>query len=230
MNDRTSLIPKCKNYVREDARIVLSSLDTSQKRAQDSAIMQRLFALDEWQSATMVYGFVPQASEVDICAALQDAWQRHVPVALPRVNSDTRRLDWYYVDAVADFAHRLADGSLESCGFEKSSYGIWEPTDVFEQLCVGAIDANAAVDNPVRVKALPVALVPGLFFDEMGFRVGHGCGFYDKFLQTFDGFSVGVTRDDLLMFSLESAHAVATHDKPVSCVVTNTKTLRDMWT
>ena len=226
MNDRTSLISKCGGYVREDARIILNKLDASHKREQDSAIMQQLFALDEWHRTTMVYGFVPQPSEVDICAALQDAWQRHIPVALPRVNNETRRLDWYRVSAIDDFARRVADGSLEVYGFAKSSYGIWEPTNAFEQVYVDEGSANSVGADAAL---LSLALVPGLFFDETGFRVGHGCGFYDKFLQTCDGFSIGVTRDDLLMFSLESAHAVAAHDQPVSCVVTNTQILRDMW-
>ncbi len=54
--------------------------------------------------------------------------------------------------------------------------------------------AEAGVGEPRTI-----ALVPGLSFDAEGFRLGYGAGFYDVFLSSFAGVSIGLCRQ--AMFS-----------------------------
>jgi len=37
-----------------------------------------------------------------------------------------------------------------------------------------------------------LCLVPGLAFDEDGFRLGYGGGYYDRFLANFQGSTLGI--------------------------------------
>lgn len=44
-----------------------------------------------------------------------------------------------------------------------------------------------------------ICFVPGICFDKRGYRIGYGGGFYDRFLENYDGFSVGLTYQDCLL-------------------------------
>jgi 5-formyltetrahydrofolate cyclo-ligase len=59
-------------------------------------------------------------------------------------------------------------------------------------------------------------LLPGLAFDEHGWRLGYGGGFYDRLLEGWDVPTIGVTTQALLVAQLP--HEV--HDLPVRAVVT----------
>lgn len=73
----------------------------------------------------------------------------------------------------------------------------------------------------VRRDSLSLILVPGLCFDERGFRLGHGGGYYDRYLTGFSGSSVALCRDRLLLPNLP----VEPHDRPVDLVLTETRCL-----
>jgi 5-formyltetrahydrofolate cyclo-ligase len=73
-----------------------------------------------------------------------------------------------------------------------SAWGILEPT---AQSYAGMIDA---------------ILVPGLAFDRNGHRLGYGKGYYDRFLNTFNGQKIGVGFKEQMTDSLPAeAHDVA---------------------
>lgn len=72
--------------------------------------------------------------------------------------------------------------------------------------------------DPACLDERSVALVPGLAFDEMGYRLGYGGGFYDTFLGRFRGVSIGLCRDAALMPSLADMGALEVHDRAVGIV------------
>lgn len=63
-------------------------------------------------------------------------------------------------------------------------------------------------------------VIPGMAFDAQGHRLGRGKGYYDRFLaQHAETPKVGICFD----FQLMPEVPADTFDKPVDCVVTNTK-------
>jgi 5-formyltetrahydrofolate cyclo-ligase len=59
-------------------------------------------------------------------------------------------------------------------------------------------------------------LLPGLAFDEHGWRLGYGGGFYDRLLAGWDVPTIGVTTQALLMARLPHE----AHDLPVKVIAT----------
>lgn len=61
-------------------------------------------------------------------------------------------------------------------------------------------------------------LVPGLIFNEEGYRTGYGGGFYDRFLENFKGETVS------LLFDEQFGQVITeSHDLPVDTLITPTQ-------
>lgn len=59
-------------------------------------------------------------------------------------------------------------------------------------------------------------IVPGVTFDEKGYRMGRGGGYYDRYLEKTRAFSVGIARSRLVR-----PVPVESHDMGVNCLVTD---------
>lgn len=60
-----------------------------------------------------------------------------------------------------------------------SSYGVWEPRS----------------DEAVDPSGIDLIHVPGLAWNEAGYRVGYGGGFYDRYLKDYQGMTVSTIYD-----------------------------------
>jgi len=69
----------------------------------------------------------------------------------------------------------------------------------------------------IKPEELELIIVPAFCYDIVGYRIGYGGGYYDRYLSGLQAFTVGIARkrlmkDDRLPFE--------PHDIPVNCVVT----------
>ena len=167
-----------------------SSLSAPERTGIDHAIAERVRACEAWSRSSWVYTYLSFADEVDTRELIAAAFAAGKRVALPRVVGP-RLMRWFEV------------GDLDN--LETNRYGIEEPPlDVrFEIDPLGGPDA--------------IALVPGLAFDERGYRIGYGGGFYDGFLAGFRGVSVGLCRSITYFSKLP---LLESHDRAVTIVVT----------
>ena len=67
-----------------------------------------------------------------------------------------------------------------------------------------------------------VMIVPALAFDNEGFRLGQGGGYYDRYLASHELFAVGVGREELLLDKTPTD----AYDIPVNVLVTEKKIAR----
>ena len=67
-----------------------------------------------------------------------------------------------------------------------------------------------------------VMIVPALAFDNDGFRLGQGGGYYDRYLASHELFTIGVGREELLLDKTPTD----AYDMPVNVLVTEKKIAR----
>lgn len=79
-------------------------------------------------------------------------------------------------------------------------YGIPEPPPT----------APEAISDPRSI-----CLVPALAYDEYGYRIGYGGGYYDRFLMGFEGISIGIAEN---LSDFEIPHEA--HDRAVDYLLT----------
>ena len=97
---------------------------------------------------------------------------------------------------------RLWDGSRP---LVPHRYGMLEPDEGCPLLSPGELD---------------LILVPALCYDRSCRRLGRGGGFYDRYLAQCSAFTVGLCRQALVQDHVPTEE----HDRPVSCVVTESTT------
>jgi 5-formyltetrahydrofolate cyclo-ligase len=87
---------------------------------------------------------------------------------------------------------------------------IYTPDSIITQWAHG----EARIENPMWYEwPLNVCLVPGLVFDTHWYRIGHGYGYYDKFLDQHDCYCIGVWFHQTRILSIPSEQRDQKMDK-----------------
>ncbi len=97
--------------------------------------------------------------------------------------------------------HRMALHVYDAQRLVRHPFGMLEPS------------ADLPEVSPAEVQ---LVLTPGLAYDRRGWRLGYGGGYFDRFLQNFDGVSLGVVYAALFLKSLPHGK----FDVPLDWVVT----------
>ncbi len=130
------------------------ALSANEIAARSAAAGERLLSLPEVGAARLVLFFVSFGSEIDTVPMISRSLAAGKRVAVPRVERSAHSLMPY---ELRDLQSDLASGA----------YGILEPKP----------------DRPpARLDEIEVVIVPAVAWDEEGFRVGYGAGYYDRFL------------------------------------------------
>lgn len=155
-------------------------------------MLQRFLSLPELENSQTVMLFYGVKGEPDTRVAINELLQRGKRVVLPRCIPE-RQMQ----------ARFITKESILLPG----AYGIPEPGE----------------DCPLaEKKEIDLVLVPNLCCDKSGFRLGHGGGYYDRFLTDFPGVSVALCPEERLAEQLPAEET----DIPVDIVLTQRQTRR----
>lgn len=151
-----------KQRIRAQLRARLAAVTPELAAAWSAEICRVIESAPAFVAARAVMLFVPMSAraEVDLRPLAGRAIRAGKTIALPRVDWQARTLAPRIVRDLA------ADLELDSAA-RGAAAGLTHPT------------ADCPAIEPA---ALELVLVPGLGFDELGGRIGHGAGFYDRFL------------------------------------------------
>lgn len=158
-----------KKELRKKARLKRDSICDEKKKEKSAKITHRIVNMQSFQTAETVFCYVPLKNEVDTFEIIKTALKSNKRVAVPRCREGKPLMDFYYIKSLGD----LSSGS----------YGILEPLPLRRNLCK---------------EKEGFCILPGMCFDRFGTRLGYGKGYYDRFLHTFNGVTVGVCFSDML--------------------------------
>jgi len=132
-------------------------LSPTDVESMSSRILDRIFSEFDFAKLGVVHCFISIAkfNEVNTSIIFERIWDDfpNVRTAVPRVDDSTGDLEHYFYDRDTNMV--------------KNAWGIEEPS--------GAERADP--------KEIDLVIVPLLCFDERGYRVGYGKGYYDRFLR-----------------------------------------------
>ena len=176
---------------KQDLRIRLKnardSLPSETREKLERFLLERLLRSDLCKKASGFLLYAPIGSEINVMPLATFAASRNLPVGFPVCDPATKTLS---------FRELKPDATME-----KGAYGIPIPPD----------------DAPVFVPdERTVCIVPALGYDKKFHRIGYGGGYYDRFLETFPGVTVGLTFEKWILESIFPEE----HDLPVAVLVT----------
>ncbi|MBO5312465.1 MAG: 5-formyltetrahydrofolate cyclo-ligase [Clostridia bacterium] len=169
-------IKREKDIIRKDCSDKRDAIPVDLHKEMDGKICNLATSLVSFKHADIILLYAPIKSEIDVMPIFEIAIERGKRVAFPRCNTEERTMKFHFVTSL---------DQLSPC-----SYGIREPGEELE------------VYDPEETQGSAVCYVPGLAFDVYGYRLGYGKGYYDKFMNRFNGCTIGVAYSDFILSSL----------------------------
>ncbi len=154
----------------------------------DEDVLSRVTRLNQYANAQLVLTYVSTPIEVDTRRLIERALADGKRVAVPRCVPNTRNMEFYEITSLEE----LSPGT----------FGVDEPTP-----------------DPARLvspDAGGLCIVPALCYDEYGYRLGYGKGYYDRFLANYNGITVGICYAACVRRSLIHGR----FDRPVELLIT----------
>lgn len=158
-----------KKKLRQWAKGQISRLGPQEKQWEDEAVCKRVLALPAYQKAAVVFCYAAVAGEVDTRMILERAWGDGKKLAVPKCR-ESGRMDAYEISSFSELS--------------AGKYGIPEPREGCRL---------------VRPEEIHFAVLPCMACDRRGFRLGHGGGYYDRYLQDTGFVTAVVCRERLLL-------------------------------
>lgn len=143
-----------KKEIRKQVLADLKNILPEEKASQERALQNLLFQSTIWRQAETISLTISMDHEVSTEEIINKGNAMGKRIVIPRCEPESRSMSFY------PFVDRST--------LIRSSFGVLEP------------DPHA--NTPVNPGAIDLIIVPGIAFSPAGFRIGHGGGYYDRFL------------------------------------------------
>jgi 5-formyltetrahydrofolate cyclo-ligase len=185
-----------KSEIRRKTRANRQKLSEVARAKKSKAIMEFLFDFANFREARTVLFYMDTGSEVATEGMIRKTLEFEKVVALPWVDEREERIVPLKIDDL-DRDVRV--------GYRK----IREP---IAQQC-----------KEIPIGNIELAIIPGIAFDERGGRIGHGTGFYDRFIPDLDV----TTRKVALAFECQIVPQIPMepHDRYIDIIITEERVI-----
>ncbi len=147
-----------KTKMREKCRCMRDAMHRADIMAKSLAIVNRLLGTDVYAKAEWLFPYVSYGSEVETISLIDVALKHGKKVAVPiLVNPRENKMVFQQIESTKELT--------------RLHYGIMEP--------------EYKEENIVVPNSSTLIITPGLAFDENGYRLGYGGGYYDRYLSEY---------------------------------------------
>lgn len=184
-----------KRQVRKQMKDISAGLTQKYRTQADAAITDQVMKLSQYQSAQTLFCFVSLPGEVDTSGILADAFANGKRVCVPKCISD----------GVMKVYQIKSQEELEEAG----AYHILEPKGRTGQ-------EHPGENGCVAPEEIELAIVPCVSCSRDGKRLGHGGGYYDRYLAQTSAYKAVVCREKEMCEEIP----VDAHDVEMDLVIT----------
>lgn len=196
MKDEIKTSNGIKSELRERAKAMYAALDMTYIKESSDAIADALFTMRWYREAETVLCYINFGSEVMTSAILEEAAASGKRICIPRCIDNMHMEARIYCDAMG--------GELKKYKPVKGHYGISEPT------------ADAPLVEP---REIDFGIIPCVACSRECVRLGHGGGYYDRFLKRSHMHTACLCFEKLIFEDLPKYE----HDVLMDAVITENK-------
>lgn len=168
--------------------LIIKRRNVLNKADKDKIICDKLIGLDEYKQASLVLLYAALEDEINIDSVIEYSLSVGKSVALPRCTDNKGNMTFCFINSLDELEH--------------GHFGVREPL----------ITSKEVTDF-----SHSICIVPALSFDKLNYRIGYGKGYYDRFLEKYNCFSVGLCYNELI----EEKLPIDIYDKAVDLVLTD---------
>lgn len=165
-----------KDKLRAELREKRKALPPYVKLAAEEKMWRIFTDLATFRFSDTVLMFAPLKYELDLTKIAETAISKGKRIAYPKCDSSNLSMTFRYVTSPSDL--------------KEGAYGIMEPSD------------DAPIYLPGAANVHDVCIIPAMTYDQFGYRIGYGKGYYDRWLPGFKGTKAGFIMTDFLSDSL----------------------------
>ena len=180
-----------KDRIRKAILALLRSQENSERAIKSEQIKRRLFQEKSFHQAESVMFYIAKSYEVETVDMIEEALGLGKRVVIPVTKTHEKSL----------IPSEIRDPKKE---LVKGPFGIYEPKREYMKT--------------VDLKDIDIVIVPGVAFDRKGNRIGHGHGYFDRFLKNLPSNIPTIG----LAFKLQLVRKISTFpwDIPVTKLIT----------
>ncbi len=165
-------VAEVKKILRQQMRQALAELSQQEKTWSDGELIQRFLEHPKLAEAKTVLLYYGVGQEIETKGLIQTLLDQGKTVCLPKCLAD-HQMEARVITSLDDLV--------------PDAYGIPAPGDHCPAL---------------EREKMDLILVPGLCFDSRGNRLGQGGGYYDRYLEDYEGVTIGLCREDFFQVNL----------------------------
>lgn len=156
---------------RKQAIDTLKCIDPQHKKKLEQQLLHHLLKTDVWKRAQTIGISIALAYEWDTEPIIRTAWAEGKRVAVPKCYPEERKMSFY----------------------KMTSY------DALENVFGALQEPNPHQAELIQKSQIDLLIVPGLYFDMLGYRIGFGGGYYDRYLENFQGSTLSLMSEALVV-------------------------------
>lgn len=178
-----------KRMMRERTLRALRRMDERTYIERSDAIIENVVASSLLRGVDSVGLTIGRFPEVETKRWIERLWQEGMTVAVPKCETSDRSMDFRVIES-------------------------WDDVEVvYLDLEEPIVERTVSIEK----EAIDVLIVPGVVYDEQGYRIGFGGGYYDRYLTDFSNETISLAFEEQIVDEVPKEQ----HDVPVDWIVSD---------